>query len=171
MDEARELLRTFDELELTNPAATSANALVRTLHMEAKGLIAAAAGHTQEAGVALADAFDRFLAVDDRLSALRIGIDLVILQTNSGSSEKASSLLNQLMDWGARANSPRFVLDHDRRIVPILTHALKAGTFSGAPKAARFVTDLLAGLRERSPGTRKSLSRARDELTERERSS
>ena len=170
IDGARELLRTFDELEVKHPAGTSSSTLIRTHHMASKGLIAAAAGHTQEAGVALAGAFDNLLAVDDRLSALRIGIDLVILQTDLGSSEKASALLKQLVDWGARANVPSFVLDHDRRIVPILTHAHKTGTFGGDPKTAKFVTDLLTGLRERAPGTRKSLPRARDELTERERS-
>ncbi len=168
---ARELLGAYDELEVKHPAGTSSNPLICTHRMASNGLIAAAAGDAQEAGVSLAGAFDKLLAVDDRLSALRIGIDLVILHADSGSSERAYELIRQLIDWGANANIASFVLDHDRRIVPILTHAHKTGAFGGELKAGRFVTDLLTRLRERSSTTRKSTpSRPRDELTDRERS-
>ena len=168
---AHELLPEFDELEKRHPASTSSGNLIRTYCKMSKGLIAAATGHEQEAAVTLEGVFDNLLAIDDRLSALRVGVDLVILHAHSGSATRASELLKQLMVWGARANIPSFVLDHDRRIVPFLMRAQKAGSFVGELRVDRFVTDLLAGLRERTSATRKStLSRSRDELTERERS-
>ena len=129
--EADALLPAFDELEVKHPAKTSSSTLIRTYCMISKGLIAAARGHEQEAGVALKGAFDNLRALDDRLSALRVGVDLVILYAHSEFATRTSDLLKQLMAWGASANIPSFVLDHDRRIVPILIQAQKV-----APSAA-----------------------------------
>ena len=171
IESAHALLPTFDELKVVHRARPSSSTLIHTYRKIYKGLIAAATGHDEEARVDLKGAFDELLAVDDRLSALRIGIDLVILETQSGSATWAYDVLKQLMVWGAEANSPTFVLNHDPRIVPILTRAHKVGIFRGEAKADRFVSDLLARLREHRSATRKSThSRSRDELTERERS-
>jgi LuxR family maltose regulon positive regulatory protein len=66
---------------------------------------------------------------------------------------------------------PSFVLDHDRRVVPILQQARDAGVFDDSGDALRFVNGLLEQLRERLRSTRKpSTTRPRDELTARERS-
>ncbi len=54
------------------------------------------------------------------------------------------------MTWGAEASMPSFVLDHDRRIVPILLEARDAGVFDGEGDALRFVNGLLDQLRERA---------------------
>jgi len=64
---------------------------------------------------------------------------------------------------------PSFVLDHDRRIVPILLQARDAGVFDDDGDALRFVNGLLEQLRERLRSTNK-VTRPRDELTARERS-
>ena len=111
------------------------------------------------------------LATDDKFIALRIGIDLAVLRARLGASETAYDLLRQLMTWGAEANMPSFVLDHDRRIVPILLEARDAGVFDSEGDALRFVNGLLDQLRERAREKKKpSMTRARDELTSRERS-
>ena len=66
---------------------------------------------------------------------------------------------------------PSFVLDHDRRIVPILLQARDAGVFDEDGDALRFVNGLLEQLRERLRSPSKSaVARPRDELTARERS-
>ena len=54
------------------------------------------------------------------------------------------------MAWGAEANMPSFVLDHDRRIVPILLQARDAGVFDEDGDALKFVNGLLEQLRERA---------------------
>ena len=58
------------------------------------------------------------------------------------------------MSWGAEANMPSFVLDHDRRIVPILLQARDAGVFDDDGDALRFVNGLLEQLRERLRATK-----------------
>ena len=66
---------------------------------------------------------------------------------------------------------PSFVLDHDRRIVPILTQARDAGVFDGEAQTLKFVNGLLERLRKRARGTNKpTAAHPRDELTARERS-
>ena len=74
------------------------------------------------------------------------------------------------MSWGADANMSSFVLDHDRRIVPILLQARDIGVFDEDGEVLKFVNALLERLRERARETRKpAVARARDELTARER--
>ena len=66
---------------------------------------------------------------------------------------------------------PSFVLDHDRRIVPILLQARDHGVFDEHGGALRFVNGLLEQLRERAREKKKpAASRPRDDLTARERS-
>ena len=139
--------------------------------MVAKGLIDAASENLEDAAAALSEAFDGLLATDDKFIALRVGVDLAVLRSRLGASEKAYDLLRQLMAWGAEANMPSFVLDHDRRIVPILLQARDAGVFDDEGEALRFVNGLLDQLRERAREKKKpSVTRTRDELTSRERS-
>jgi len=66
---------------------------------------------------------------------------------------------------------PGFVLDHDRRIVPILLKARDAGVFDANADAVKFVNKLLEQLRERTrSASRPAAERSREELTARERS-
>ena len=116
------------------------------------------------------EAFEGLLATDDRFIALQVGIDLAVLHVRLGSSTKAYDLLRQLMSWGAEANMPGFVLDHDRRIVPILLQARDAGVFDDHRDALQFVNRLLDQLRERPRLSSRSVAeRSREELTARER--
>jgi LuxR family transcriptional regulator, maltose regulon positive regulatory protein len=136
-----------------------------------KGLIDAATDNLEDAANSLSQAFEGLLATDDRFIALRVGIDLAVLHARLGSSAKAHDLLRQLMSWGAEANMPSFVLDHDRRIVPILVQARDQGVFDDHGGALKFVNGLLEQLRERVSEKKKSAtSRPRDDLTARERS-
>ena len=166
------LLPAFEELHAKHSAGTSCSSTpIRTWNMVAKGLIDAASENLEDAEVALSEAFDGLLATDDKFIALRVGVDLAVLRSRLGASEKAYDLLRQLMAWGAEASMPSFVLDHDRRIVPILLQARDAGVFDDEGEALRFVNGLLDQLRERAREKKKpSVTRARDELTSRERS-
>jgi LuxR family maltose regulon positive regulatory protein len=66
---------------------------------------------------------------------------------------------------------PSFVLDHDRRVVPILLQARDQGVFDEHGGALRLVNGLLDQLRERAREKKKpATSRPRDDLTARERS-
>lgn len=170
--EARALLPAFDELHAKHSADGScSSAPIRTWSMVSKGLIDAASENLGEAAVSLGEAFDGLLVTDDRFIALRVGIDLAVLHARLGSSDQAHALLRRLMSWGAEANMPSFVLDHDRRIVPILLQARDAGVFDDDGDALRFVNGLLEQLRERLRSTNKpAVTRPRDELTARERS-
>jgi LuxR family maltose regulon positive regulatory protein len=169
--EAQALLPAFDELRARHPAGNSCSGThIVTWSMVAKGLIDAASGKLEDAAAALSAAFDGLLATDDRFIALRVGIDLVALHSRLGASAKAHDLLRQLMSWGAEADMPSFVLDHDRRIVPILTQARDAGVFDADRGTLKFANELLAQLRDSSRSARKpAASRSREELTERER--
>ena len=139
--------------------------------MVSKGLIDAASDNLEEAATSLSQAFDGLMVTDDRFIALRVGIDLAVLHSRLGSADKAHELLKRLMAWGAEANMPSFVLDHDRRIVPILLQARDAGVFDEDGDALKFVNGLLEQLRERLRATSKpTAARPRDELTARERS-
>ena len=166
------LLPAFEELHAKHPAGSSCSSTpIRTWNMVAKGLIDAASENLEDAAEALSEAFDGLLATDDKFIALRVGIDLAVLRSRLGASETAYDLLRQLMTWGAEASMPSFVLDHDRRIVPILLQARDAGVFDGEGEALRFVNGLLDQLRERAREKKKpSATRARDDLTSRERS-
>lgn len=170
--EAIALLPAFEELHVKHPAGSSCSSTpIRTWNMVAKGLIDAASGNLKDAAISLGEAFDGLLATNDRFIALRVGVDLAVLHARLGSSEKSHDLLRKLMLWGAEANMPSFVLDHDRRIVPILLQARDAGVFDEDGDALKFVNGLLEQLRERLHATRKPVvARPRDELTARERS-
>jgi LuxR family maltose regulon positive regulatory protein len=172
ISEARALLPAFEELHAKHPAGSSCSSTpIRTWSMVHKGLIDAATENLEGAAVSLSEAFDGLLATDDRFIALRVGIDLAVLNARLGRSEKAHELLRRLMSWGAEAKMPSFVLDHDRRIVPILLQARDAGVFDDHTDALRFVNGLLEQLRERARATRKPVNmRTRDELTARETS-
>jgi LuxR family maltose regulon positive regulatory protein len=169
--DAMALLPAFEQLHAKHPAGISCSSTpIRTWNMVCKGLIDAASGNLAEAIVSLNEAFEGLLATDDRFIALRVGIDLAVLHVRLGSSTKAYDLLRQLMSWGAEANMPSFVLDHDRRIVPILLQARDAGVFDHRQDALRFVNKLLDQLRERPrPSSRSVAERSREELTVRER--
>jgi len=136
-----------------------------------KGLIAAASEDLEEAAAALSEAFDGLLATGDRFIALRVGADLAVLHARLGASAKVHELLRQLMSWGAQANMLSFVLDYDRRIVPVLLQARDAGVFDDDGAVLRFVNALLEQLRDRFQEKRKAATRrSRDELTAREQS-
>jgi LuxR family maltose regulon positive regulatory protein len=166
--EARTLLAAFEELN-AKQKAQGARATFRTYSMVCKGLVAAASGSSDDALTALTTAFDSFLAADDRFSALRVGVDLAVLHSSLGAPKKAHDLLVPLMGWAAKANMTGFILDHDRRVGPILALARDRGVFDF--QTQRFVGELLVRMRERFDGVRKlGLVRSRDDLTERERS-
>ena len=149
--EALALLPAFEELHAKHPASSSCSSTpILTWSMVAKGLIDAASDNLEDAADALSEAFDGLLATDDRFIALRVGIDLAVLHARLGSSDKAHDLLRKLMAWGAEANMPSFVLDHDRRIVPILLQARDQGVFDEHGGALKFVNGLLEQLRERA---------------------
>jgi LuxR family maltose regulon positive regulatory protein len=168
VSEARSLLAAFDELN-AKQKAQGARATFRTYSMVCKGLVAAASGSSDDALTALTIAFDSFLAADDRFSALRVGVDLAVLHSSLGAPKKAHDLLVPLMGWAAKANMTGFILDHDRRVGPILALARDRGVFDF--QTQRFVGELLVRMRERFDGARKlGLVRSRDDLTERERS-
>jgi LuxR family maltose regulon positive regulatory protein len=169
--DAMALLPAFEQLHAKHPAGISCSSTpIRTWNMVCKGLIDAASGNLAEAIVSLSEAFEGLLATDDRFIALRVGIDLAVLHVRLGSSTKAYDLLRQLMSWGAEANMPSFVLDHDRRILPILLQARDAGVFDDHQDALQFVNRLLDQLRERPrPSSRSVAERSREELTARER--
>ncbi len=170
LDEAGALLPAFEELQ-AKYATASLSAPIRTWRLVAMGLIDAAAGKLDDAAAALNEAFDGLLATDDRFIALRVGIDLAVLHDRLGRSVHAYALIKRLMAWGAEANMPSFVLDHERRIVPILLKARDAGVFDDDAPARQFIDRLLAQLRDRLQATRKSgTARPTDELTEREQS-
>ena len=139
--------------------------------MVAKGLIDAASGSLDDAAAALTGAFDGLLATDDRFIALRVGINLVALHSLLGASAKAHELLRKLMAWGAEAGMPSFVLDHDRRIVPILSQAREAGVFDGqtGTPCGSSTTCSRNCARTRGRARKPAATRAREELTERER--
>jgi LuxR family transcriptional regulator, maltose regulon positive regulatory protein len=167
--EAYALLPAFEELHARHPAGSSAP--IRTWNMVSRGLIETALGNLEDAAISLGGAFDVLLATGDRFVALRVGIDLAVLHSRLGSSTKAHDLLRQLMSWGAHANISSFVVDHDRRIVPILSQARDVGVFDEDRETLKFVNGLLERLRERARETRKpAVARPRDELTARERS-
>jgi LuxR family maltose regulon positive regulatory protein len=172
LSDAAALLPVFDELQAkTASANTSSAAYIDTWRMVATGLVAGAAERHEEAAAALAAAFDRLLSTDDRFIALRVGIDLVVLHDRLGEADRAYALLAKLASWGAEANMPSFVLDHERRVVPILLRARDAGAFDADAPAKSLVDRLVAQLRDRL-ATRKpsALARPPDELTARERS-
>lgn len=168
--DAQALLPAFDELQAKTTASTSSSASIRTWRLVATGLVDAASDRLEEAAAALSEAFEGLLSTDDRFIALRVGIDLAVLHDRLGASARAYALLTKLMAWGAEANMPSFVLDHERRIVPILLKARDAGAFDADTAAKALVDRLLAQLRERL-ATRKpsALARPPDELTTRER--
>lgn len=172
ISEARSLLPVFDELQAKMATAnTSSGASIRTWRLVALGLADAAAERLEDAAAALGEAFDGLLSTDDRFIALRVGIDLAVLHDRLGHPEQAHALLAKLMDWGAEANMPSFVLDHERRIVPMLLKARDAGAFDADQAAKSLVDRLLAQLRERLAARKPSaLARPPDELTARERS-
>jgi LuxR family maltose regulon positive regulatory protein len=171
IDDAQALLPAFDELQAKTAASnTTSAASIRTWRLVATGLVDAAGGKLGEAAAALGEAFDGLLSTDDRFIALRVGVDLVVLHDRLGSSDRAYGLLRKLMGWGAEADMPSFVLDHERRIVPILLKARDAGTFDGDPAAQRLVDRLLEQLRDRLATRKPALARPPDELTARERS-
>lgn len=169
--EAQALMPAFDELQAKTAASnTSSAASIRTWRLVATGLVDASAGKPQEAAAALGEAFDGLLSTDDRFIALRVGIDLVVLRDRLGASDRAYGLLRKLMSWGAEANMPSFVLDHERRILPILLKARDAGTFDAHPAALLLVDRLLDQLRDRVATRKPALARPPDDLTARERS-
>ncbi len=134
--EAIALQPAFEELHAKHPAGVSCSSTpIRTWNMVSKGLIDAATDNLEDAANSLSQAFEGLLATDDRFIALRVGIDLAVLHARLGSSAKAHDLLRQLMSWGAEANMPSFVLDHDRRIVPILVQARDQGVFDDHGRA------------------------------------
>ena len=172
IEEAIALLPAFEELHAKHPVSTSCSSTpIRTWSLVAKGLIDAASDKLQDAADALSEAFEGLMATDDRFIALRVGIDLAVLHARLGASDKSHDLLLKLMTWGAEANMPSFVLDHDRRVVPILLQARDHGVFDEHGGALRLVNDLLDQLRERAREKKKPVaSRQRDDLTARERS-
>jgi LuxR family maltose regulon positive regulatory protein len=172
ISEANALLPAFKELHARHPAGSSCSSVaIRTWSMVSKGLIETASGNLKDAAISLGRAFDVLLAAGDRLAALRVGIDLAVLHSRLGSSTKAYDLLGQLMSWGAHANMSSFVLDHDPRIVPILSQARDVGVFDEDRGTLKFVNGLLERLRERAHETCKpAVARRRNELTARERS-
>ena len=171
--EALALQPAFEELHAKHPAGISCSSTqIHTWNMVSKGLIDAASDNLEEAATSLSQAFDGLMVTDDRFIALRVGIDLAVLHSRLGSADKAHELLKRLMTWGAEANMPSFVLDHDRRIVPILLQARDAGVFDEdggcaevRQRIARAVARALA-----CDKSKPTAARPRDELTARERS-
>jgi ATP/maltotriose-dependent transcriptional regulator MalT len=170
--EALALRPAFEELYASYPEGGScSSAPIHIWALVSKGLIAAASEDLEEAAAALSEAFDGLLATGDRFIALRVGADLAVLHARLGASAKAHELLKQLMSWGAQANMPSFVLDYDRRIVPVLLQARDAGAFDDEGAVLKFVNALLEQLHDRSQEKRKPATRRpRDELTAREQS-
>lgn len=169
--EAQALLPAFEELHAKHPPDSSCSSTpIRTWNMVCKGLIDAASGNLELAAQSLSAAFEGLLTTDDRFIALRVGVDLAVLHARLGAPTKAYDLLRRLMAWGAEANMPGFILDHDQRIVPILSKARDAGVFNDNAGCLKFVNRLLDQLRERTRSASKpSAERSREELTARER--
>jgi LuxR family maltose regulon positive regulatory protein len=172
VSDAIALLPIFEELHLKYPVGSSCSSVpIRAWNMVCKGLIETALGNLEDAVISLGGAFDILLSTDDRLAALRVGIDLAVLHSRLASSTKAHNLLRQLMSWGAQANMSSLAFDYDARVAPVLTQARDVGVFDGEAQTLKFVNGMLERLRKRARGTYKpTAANPRDELTARERS-
>jgi LuxR family transcriptional regulator, maltose regulon positive regulatory protein len=171
VSEAKALLQTFEELHARHPVVSSRSSVaIRAWIKVSKGLIEAALGNLADAASSLGGAFDALVATGDRFAALSVGVDLTVIHSRSGFSQKAYDLLSKVMSWRAHANMSSFVLDQDQRISPILLQAKEAGVFNEDRETLKFVNGLLNRLQERARETHQPGARPRDELTGRERS-
>ena len=169
--EALSLLQAFEQLSSDYPAKSASSwSAIPTYTMIAKGLLASATGHADDAVVLLGCAYGDLLAANDRLAALRVGADLAIAHSHSGSPAKALGVLKQLLEWAVDANVVGFVLDRHDAIYRLLSQARENGAFGGDGRLRTFVADLIARGSERDGTARKPVRASQRGLTERERS-
>ena len=173
LNEVLSLLQAFEQLRTQHSANPPCSwAEIQTHGMIAKGLVAGATGHTEDAAVLLQGAYDTLLSSQDRLSALRVGLDLAMAYySRSRARDNAYNLLKDLLGWAGKANLVSFVLERNDNIGGLVSSAKEAGVFESNGHARCFVTGLLAQIRERDAPTREPAgSRSGQGLTERERS-
>jgi LuxR family maltose regulon positive regulatory protein len=170
VSEVLSLLQAFEQLKAQHPASSPSSwAEIHTHAMIAKGLVASATGHVEDAVLLLQNAYDGLLSTEDHLSALRVGLDLAMAYYSRGTHEQAYGILKHLMTRAAKGNLVSFVLERNDNIAELLLSATEARVFDN--DSLRFVTGLLAEIRNReAPPRETTASRSGQDLTARERS-
>ena len=169
VQEALSLLQPFEHLKAQYPVSRRCSrAEIATYSTIAKGLIAEATGHTEDAVALLQEAFDALSSSQNWLDGLRVGLDLALAKFRAGFSSDCFSLLKDLLEIAARENFVAFVLERKDEIGQLLSSAKGSGIFDGESPAESFITGLLTPQRDEQG--RDAMNGRAQTLTDRERS-
>lgn len=165
LQEPVSLLQAFEQLKAQHAAKRlCSNAEIGTHNTIAKGLIAGATGHTADAVDLLQAAYDTLLSADNRLAALRVGLDLAMARSRISSGPSTFNLLNGLLEQAARANLKTFILERKDGIGSLLSSGADRGIYAANDQLRSFVGNLMALMRK------KEAPHATQLITHRERS-
>jgi len=136
-----------------------------------EGVLALATGKAGVAVGQLTTAFDELMATDNRLEALRVGLDLANAHFRVGDSAQAFAVLHRVLGWAARANAVSFLAERPDQTLQLLASARRSATISADADACRLIDRILAD----STGGHETLrsgraDQARQVLSRRERS-
>lgn len=167
IQEAHALLMAFEHLRsqyIANRRCSWSD--IETCYTIAKGLVAGATGHTEDAIAFLQEAYDALLSVQNLLEGVRVGLDLALAKSRAGARSDAFGLLRNVLGQAAKEDLVTFVLER-KDAVGLISTAKDLGALGGQGALRDFVTQLL----ERQRGADGPVSlRATQRLTERERS-
>jgi LuxR family maltose regulon positive regulatory protein len=131
---------------------------IHTASEVADGLTATALGRGEEGVRLLAKAYARLLSIDNRFSALRVGLDLATALF-AGGHRSAFDVLCEVIGWAAEAGARAFILERHSNLLPLLSAAQKEASFGENQLIVQFLSQLT---REGPEGA------SRNELTERD---
>lgn len=172
LQEALALLQAFEHLRANYTASRLCSwTEIETNNTITKGLIADATGHSEDAIAFLQEAYDTLSLVQNRLDALRVGLDLALAHFRAGSRSNCFNLLRDLLTQAAGANLATAFLERKREIAPLLSAANELRLFAGDSQLRSFVTDLLAHMHagNTTKSGRTSTANSTQRLTDRER--
>lgn len=169
---ALSLLQAFEHLKAHHAASRRCSwTEIDTADTIAKGLIASATGHVEDAVALLQVAYDDLASVQNRLDGLRVGLDLCVALAQAGARDRCFDLLKELLEQAAPQGLSSLFLEGGTAVAHLLLEAKEQGLTGGDGQVRAFVDDLLAYTEKtnaRQPES-KTAGKAATRLTDRER--
>lgn len=172
LEEALALLQAFDHLRTKHPASRRCSSTeIETANSLAKGLIASATGHNEDAVVLLKEVYDQLLATQNRLDGLRVGLDLCLAHARAGSRAHCFMLLKQVVEEAASQGLRTLFVESGADIGCLLMRSDELALDQSDSRTRVFVADVLAELGMGNPKTADAASKGQvtTRLTDRER--
>jgi LuxR family transcriptional regulator, maltose regulon positive regulatory protein len=112
-------------------------------HMVGQGLLAVSLGNAEAAVKLLSQAYKDLLCMENRLAALRVGVDLSQALVQVGQLTTSYDVLGQILGWAAESGAISFILEQPPTFRGMLSRAKQAGAFDACTATLTYASELL----------------------------